>query len=55
MEIRWNLKTFYEGLLDEDRSPDNTSGKAATNIRDDFADHFMGTGEVPWQYESIKK
>lgn len=46
---------FYEGLLDEDRSPDNTSGKAATNIRDDFADYFMGAGEVPWQYESIKK
>jgi len=46
---------FYEGLLDEDRSPDNTSGKAATNTRDDFADYFMGAGEVPWQYESIKK
>ncbi|XP_060855047.1 uncharacterized protein LOC132932697 [Metopolophium dirhodum] len=45
----------YEGLLDEDISPDNTSGKAATNLRDDFTDYFMGAGEVPWQYESIKK
>lgn len=36
----------YEGLLDEDRSPDNTSGKASTNIRDDFADYFMSAGEV---------
>lgn len=45
----------YERLLDEEESPDNTSGIAATSIEDDFADYFMGAGEVPWQYESIKK
>lgn len=45
----------YEGLIDEHGSPDNTSGKAATSIREQFADYFMGAGEVPWQYESIKK
>ncbi|KAL4119830.1 hypothetical protein QTP88_012595 [Uroleucon formosanum] len=41
----------YEGLIDEHGSPDNTSGKAATSIREQFADYFMGAGEVPWQYE----
>jgi len=45
----------YEGLIDEHGSPDNTSGKTATSIREQFADYFMGAGEVPWQYESIKK
>lgn len=38
----------YEGLLDEEGLPDNSSGKATKNIRDDLADYFMNAGEVPW-------
>lgn len=45
----------YDGLIDEHGSPHNTSGKAATSIREQFVDYFLGAGEVPWQYESIKK
>ncbi|KAJ8966799.1 hypothetical protein NQ314_003295 [Rhamnusium bicolor] len=55
-ERRYSLADCLEdsgALIDIGRTGSTTFSRNASNIRDDFAEHFEGIGAVHWQWEKV--